>query len=168
MRLLVVDDDVTVRMLLSMALDDVDVVERWRATGIVQQATEVAPDALILDRRLPDGDGLDAVRALRADRRTADLPIVVITADDDPVQRQQAFAVGADEHMPKPVSPEELLALVSRIVATPVAQRRTRRAVHRARFHVGRPDGGLDDLTVTALPVVAVEPRRRRRLLSRS
>jgi CheY-like chemotaxis protein len=145
-RLLVVDDDIAVRMTLSMALDGVTVLEGWRASGTVALAIAERADAVILDRRLPDDDGLRTVRALRQDPETADLPIVVVTANDHPAERALAFSAGADEHAVKPLDPVKLLALVQRIIDTPVEQRRLRRTVHRARMHVGREDGGWDDL----------------------
>jgi DNA-binding response OmpR family regulator len=162
MRLLVVDDDVAVRMTLSMALVGVDVVEAWRGNGAVSDTVDAQADAVVLDRRLPDGDGLDAVRALRADERTADVPIVVVTASDDPVERTLAFRAGADEHVVKPLDPERLLALVERIVATPAADRQVRRTLRRARLHVGRDDGGHADL-LPPTPAPATPAKQGRR-----
>ncbi len=152
MRLLVVDDDVAVRMTLSMALMGVEVVEAWRGNGIVADAVDAEADAVIVDRRLPDGDGLDAVRALRANADTADIPVVVVTASDDPSERPLAFAAGADEHAVKPLDPEQLLTLVQAIAATPADERRVRRTLRRARLHVGRDDGGQTDLLPPPAP----------------
>ena len=149
MRLLVVDDDIAVRMTLSMALDGVTVLEGWRAAGTVALAIAERADAVILDRRLPDDDGLRTVRSLRQDAATADIPIVVVTASDHPAERVLAFSAGADEHAIKPLDPVQLMALVQRIVDTPLEQRRLRRTLHRARMHVGREDGGWDDLLST-------------------
>ena len=170
MRLLVVDDDTAVRMTLSMALDNITVLEGWRATGTIELAIAERADALILDRRLPDDDGLRTVRALRQDPATADLPIVVVTASDHPAERALAFSAGADEHAVKPLDPAQLLALVQRIIDTPVEQRRLRRTVHRARMHVGREDGGWDDLLAAPDAGAGSEHRsgKRRRWLARA
>lgn len=156
MRLLVVDDDVTIRMLLEMALDGVEVVEGWRAAGSVDHVLDRAPDAVVIDRRLPDGDGLAVVRAIRSERTTAGLPIVVMTASDAPEGRQQAFDAGADEHLVKPFDPDTLLAVVHGLLAATEEERRLRRTLRRARLRVGRDDGGPSDL----LPVAAPTPDR--------
>ena len=169
MRILVVDDDIAVRMTLSMALDGVQVLEGWRATGVAELAAEGQAEAIVLDRRLPDADGLTAVRAVRARPETADLPIVVITANDDPAERGAAFAAGADEHAVKPVDPQELLSLIKSIAATPAEQRRLRRTLRRARMHVGREDGGWTDLLPSRADVEAARGGKgRRRLFSRA
>lgn len=154
MRLLVVDDDVAVRMSLAMALDGVEVVEGWRADGVAELAVAERVDAVLLDRRLPDGDGLDLVRALRANPATAALPVVVVTADDDPKLRPAAFDAGADEHAVKPLDPERVVRLVRALEALGHDQRRVRRTVHRARLRAGRDDGGWVDL----LPDASTSP----------
>ena len=168
MRLLVVDDDIAVRMALSMALDGVTILEAWRASGAVSTATEERADAVLVDRRLPDADGLTAVRALRLDPATADLPIVVITAHDDPSERAAAFSAGADEHAVKPLVAEQLLTLVRSIAETPVDQRRLRRTLRRARMHVGREDGGWSDLVAAPEPEDVGRGARKRRWLTRT
>jgi two-component system cell cycle response regulator len=161
-RLLVLDDDTSVRMALGIALDDVEVLEAWRAGAVVALALANELDGVVIDRRLPDGDGLDVVRALRAEPRTADLPIVVVTASDDPDERPLAFAAGADEHVVKPVDPARLLALLRAIAEVAPTQRRLRRTVHRARMHAGRDDGGQVDLLPDVQPAVAASDGRRR------
>ena len=168
MRILVVDDDIAVRMTLSMALDGVQVLEGWRAKGVADLAAEGQAEAVVVDRRLPDADGLTAVRALRSRPETADLPIVVITANDHPSERGAAFAAGADEHAVKPLVPEQLLSLIKGIAATPVEQRRLRRTLRRARMHVGREDGGWNDLLPTEAAESARGAKSRRRWLSRA
>ena len=168
MRLLVVDDDIAVRMALSMALDGVTVLEAWRASGVVPTAIAERADAILVDRRLPDADGLTVVRDLRHDPATADLPIVVITANDHPSERPAAFSAGADEHAVKPLDPEQLLTLVRSIAETPVDQRRLRRTLRRARMHVGREDGGWGDLVATVEPEEPGRHHRKRRWLTRT
>ena len=65
-------------------------------------------DALVLDLMLPDGDGLDLCRRLRgADN---DLPVLMLTARGDPMDRVLGLELGADDYLPKPFEPRELLA----------------------------------------------------------
>ena len=67
-------------------------------------------DALILDLMLPDGDGLDLTRELRADSRWRGLPLLMLTARGEPLDRIVGLELGADDYLPKPFEPRELLA----------------------------------------------------------
>lgn len=64
-------------------------------------------DALVLDLMLPDGDGLDICRRLRTH---SDLPVLMLTARGDPFDRVVGLEIGADDYLPKPFEPRELLA----------------------------------------------------------
>lgn len=67
-------------------------------------------DALLLDLMLPDGDGLDLTRELRASPRTRNLPLLMLTARGEPMDRIVGLELGADDYLPKPFEPRELLA----------------------------------------------------------
>ena len=67
-------------------------------------------DALVLDLMLPDGDGLDLCRELRASPRTRSLPLLMLSARGEPTDRIVGLEVGADDYLPKPFEPRELLA----------------------------------------------------------
>ena len=69
-----------------------------------------AVDALVLDLMLPDGDGLDMCRELRASPRTRSLPVLMLSARGEPTDRIVGLEVGADDYLPKPFEPRELLA----------------------------------------------------------
>ena len=71
-------------------------------------------DALVLDLMLPDGDGLDLCRQLRADH--SELPVLMLTARGDPLDRVVGLELGADDYLPKPFEPRELLARLRAIV----------------------------------------------------
>src|SRR5262245_45706372 len=70
-------------------------------------------DVVILDLMLPDGDGLDICRQLRA---RSDLPILMLTARGDPMDRVVGLEMGADDYLPKPFEPRELLARLRAIL----------------------------------------------------
>ena len=70
------------------------------------------PDLILMDVQLPRMSGLDATRALRADERTKDTPIIVITSFAMSGDRERATAAGASGYIAKPYSPRELLALL--------------------------------------------------------
>ncbi|RZI85107.1 MAG: response regulator transcription factor [Rubrivivax sp.] len=71
-----------------------------------------ACDALVLDLMLPDGDGLDLCRELRASPRTRSLPLLMLSARGEPTDRIVGLEIGADDYLPKPFEPRELLARV--------------------------------------------------------
>ena len=78
------------------------------ADGLNRQAGQHF-DAVILDLMLPDMDGLDVCRTLRAD---SDIPVLMLTAKGDPMDRVVGLEIGADDYLPKPFEPRELLARV--------------------------------------------------------
>jgi len=117
-RLLLIDDDAR---LASMAGDylrgagfDVDVAGSL-ATGRERLAAS-AYDALVLDLMLPDGDGLDLCRELRAEARTRHLPLLMLTARGEPMDRILGLELGADDYLPKPFEPRELLARIKALL----------------------------------------------------
>ncbi|MBP6901219.1 MAG: response regulator transcription factor [Burkholderiaceae bacterium] len=73
-------------------------------------------DALVLDLMLPDGDGLDLTRELRADPRHKRLPLLMLTARGEPLDRVLGLELGADDYLPKPFEARELLARVKALL----------------------------------------------------
>ena len=78
----------------------------------VAMAQQLVPQLILMDVQLPKMSGLDATRALKADPRTSDIPIIVITSFALSGDREKAARAGADNYLAKPYSPRELLALV--------------------------------------------------------
>src|SRR5437879_1712644 len=115
MRVLVVDDDAFVRVLLCLDLPEVELVEATR----VQEACAVFArreplDAIIVDLRLSDGSGLDVVRHARSREWTRNLPIVVLTADAD-ADAAEIYTAGADVYIVKPFVAAEVLAAIAKV-----------------------------------------------------
>jgi two-component system cell cycle response regulator DivK len=82
----------------------------------VAAALETPPDLILMDIQLPKISGLDATRQLRADARTAAVPIIVVTSFALSGDDQKARAAGATAYLAKPYSPRELLAKIREIV----------------------------------------------------
>jgi DNA-binding response OmpR family regulator len=81
----------------------------------LREAQERHPSLIVLDVMLPDADGFEVCRELKADIRTTTIPILMLTALDHDEYRRRGLACGADEYMTKPFDPERLLtALRSR------------------------------------------------------
>ncbi len=74
------------------------------------------PDLVVLDLGLPGLDGLDVTRQLRSGERTAALPIVMLTARDDELDKLLGLELGADDYLTKPFSPRELVARVRAVL----------------------------------------------------
>ncbi len=110
LRVLTVDDEPSLTELLSMAVR----YEGWQAhsatSGLqaVRLAREVKPDAIVLDMMLPDFDGLEVMRRIRADQ--PDVPVIFLTARDAVSDRVNGLTAGGDDYVIKPFSLEELIA----------------------------------------------------------
>jgi DNA-binding response OmpR family regulator len=86
------------------------------ADGLLQLQT-VAPDLIVLDLMLPDMDGLEVCRRVRAlSSAAATVPILMLTAKGDPMDRVVGLEMGADDYLPKPFEPRELLARIKAIL----------------------------------------------------
>lgn len=78
----------------------------------VELATEHTPDLVLMDIQMPDIDGVEALRMLRADARTASLRVLAVTAQAMQGDREQFLAEGFDGYLSKPVNVHELLGTV--------------------------------------------------------
>ena len=85
----------------------------------IRIADHEVPDLIILDIMMPGMDGLEVCRRLRANPRTADIPILVVTAKAQPEDRIEALEAGADDYLSKPVDPVQLRARVEGLLAAP-------------------------------------------------
>ncbi|MFC5064058.1 response regulator transcription factor [Actinomycetospora atypica] len=109
-RALVVDDEPTLADLLSMALryEGWDVRSAGDGLGAVSQGREFRPDVVVLDVMLPDIDGFEVLRRLRADN--PDVPVLFLTARDAVEDRVTGITAGGDDYVTKPFSLEEVVA----------------------------------------------------------
>ncbi len=119
-RVLLIEDDIRLGQMVEDYLSDAGWSVR-RATTLAQSLVELEAgrggagfDAAILDLMLPDGDGLDLCRRLRGGGD--DLPVLVLSARGDPLDRVIGLELGADDYLPKPFEPRELLARLRAIV----------------------------------------------------
>jgi two-component system, OmpR family, response regulator len=109
-RVLVVDDEPNLTELLSMALRYEGWDVRTAASGLaaVRSAKDFGPDAVVLDMMLPDFDGLEVLRRMRAS--DPDVPVLFLTARDSVEDRVAGLTAGGDDYVTKPFSLEELVA----------------------------------------------------------
>ena len=113
--ILIVDDDAEIRSLLRDYLHKQGYRVTLAANGREMRAAmnPARPDLVILDLMLPGEDGLSLCRDLRAG---ADLPIIMLTARGDETDRIVGLEMGADDYVPKPFSPRELLARIKSVL----------------------------------------------------
>ncbi len=117
MKALIVEDSdeiiETVQLLLRIRWPDCDVISTHQGTQAIRLAEEEAPDLMILDLGLPDQNGLDVLRAVR---KFSDIPILIVTANQDEVEKVKGLELGADDYLIKPFSHTELLARVKAVL----------------------------------------------------
>jgi DNA-binding response OmpR family regulator len=118
---LVVDDSLTVRMDLSEALSDAgfEVVLAATLTEARRMLAEHAIEVVLLDVRLPDGDGIDLLRDLRAAPATAALPILMLSTEAEVKDRVRGLATGATDYIGKPYDVNFVIARARQLVAKP-------------------------------------------------
>ncbi|MEO5743382.1 MAG: response regulator transcription factor [Terracoccus sp.] len=174
-RVLVVDDEPNLTELLGMALR----YEGWevRSAGTGMEAVRVArdfdPDAVVLDMMLPDFDGLEVLRRMRADNDS--VPVLFLTAKDAVEDRVSGLTAGGDDYVTKPFSLEEVVARVRALM------RRTTVAVSSADSMLVVGDLTLDEdshevmragtelhLTATEFELLRYLMRNPRRVLSKA
>ncbi len=114
--ILVVDDDAKIVRLVRTYLEreGYTVVEAADGASALEMVEREDPALVVLDLMLPEIDGLSVVRAVR---RRIDTPIIILSARGTTADRIAGLAVGADDYLPKPFSPAELVLRVGRVLA---------------------------------------------------
>jgi type IV pilus assembly protein PilB len=121
-RILVIDEDVSVGGYLAATVADRLVVD-VAASGddALRKVSLESYDAVVLDLALPDLPGLEMVRLLREDPRTATVPLLLFTSLDDPKIEMEARTAGADDWLTKPAEPDDLLARLFTLIGLEAA-----------------------------------------------
>jgi two-component system alkaline phosphatase synthesis response regulator PhoP len=117
-RILIIDDEEDLIELVRYNLEQ----EGFQVEGAtdgesgLRRAIQKMPDLILVDLMLPGMDGLEVCRALRADNRTASVPIIMLTAKSTESDRIVGLELGADDYVVKPFSPRELAARVKAVL----------------------------------------------------
>ena len=117
-RILVVDDEDSIRELVKYNLDKAGYIVECQSDGLkaLKQIVENPPGLLILDLMLPGMDGLEICRELRQNEKTRDLPVIMLAAMTEEIDRVVGLEIGADDYLTKPFSPRELVARVKSLL----------------------------------------------------
>jgi len=174
-RLLLVDDDVRLATMVGDYLRnagfEVDVAPTLAAGR--ERLHENNYDALLLDLMLPDGDGLEFTRMLRGDARTRRLPLLMLTARGEPLDRIVGLELGADDYLGKPFEPRELLARVKALLRRAQPETAADEVLRFGKLEIdlgarqARVDGKSCDLTGHQFELLAVLAQAAGRALSR-
>lgn len=113
--ILIIEDDAKIAELMQLYLQKEEFRTVIAATGTegLELALKIHPDLVILDRMLPEMEGLEVLRQLRAKANT---PVLIVSAKSDEVEKVVGLEVGADDYLSKPFSPKELVARVKAIL----------------------------------------------------
>ena len=174
-RVLVVDDEPNIAELLSMALrlEGWEILVAHTGAQAVAAARQQSPDAVVLDMMLPDFDGLEVLRKMRA--HTPEVPVLFLTARDAVEDRVTGLTAGGDDYVTKPFSLEEVVARLRALL------RRTGAASERSSAALVVGDLTLDEdshevtrageqiaLTATEFELLRYLMRNPRRVLSKA
>jgi len=120
---LIVEDESSIASFVSLYLKKAGYDVQVATTGgsALEKADEHAPSLIVLDLMLPDMDGIDVCRRLR---KRSDVPILMLTARDEDIDKIIGLEVGADDYMTKPFNPRELVARIKSILRRATPERR--------------------------------------------
>jgi DNA-binding response OmpR family regulator len=121
--ILIVEDEASIASFVSLYMKNAGYSVRTAATGeeALAQVSSSAPALIVLDLMLPGIDGIEVCRRIR---KTSDVPILMLTARDEDVDKIIGLEVGADDYLTKPFNPRELVARVKSILRRATPERR--------------------------------------------
>jgi two-component system phosphate regulon response regulator PhoB len=174
-KILVVDDEADIRELvrLNLAREGYDVFDCESGEQALSLSRSKGPDLVVLDLMLPGIDGLEVCRRLKADPKTTQIPIVILTAKGEESDVVAGLEVGADDYVAKPFSGKVLVARVRRLlrkIAQPADEQGTIKVhdltIDPSRHEVWAKDRKVD-LTRTEFNILRTLARRPGLVLSR-
>jgi DNA-binding response OmpR family regulator len=169
---LIIDDDKRLSAMLADYLEDNGFAVRRAATGEagLAEVGRQPPDAVVLDVMMPGIDGLETCRRIRA---VSDVPVLMLTAKGDETDRIVGLELGADDYLPKPFNPRELLARLRAILRRRGAPVAGGRAMRFGRLEIDpdsravRLDGSERTMTSYQFDLLAALAENAGRVLSR-
>lgn len=118
MKILIIEDDRDISELVEYNLKQEKFSTKVCTSGSVglSEARRMMPDLIILDLMLPDMGGLDVCKSLKLDTKTRPIPVLMLTAKSEEIDRIIGFEVGAEDYLTKPFSPRELILRIKAIL----------------------------------------------------
>ena len=117
-RILVIDDDEIVIKLVESVLKkfQFEVLTAFDGESGIEIAKEKHPDAILLDRKMPGLNGNDTLKILKKDINTANIPVLMLTGDNNIAEVAKSLELGADDYIVKPFNPENLIARLKNVI----------------------------------------------------
>lgn len=116
--ILVAEDERDIRELIvfTLQLDGFNVVDVANGEEAVKKALEIMPDLILMDVRMPKMTGFEACKALKAEEKTKDIPVVFLSAKGQESEVNTGLELGASDYFLKPFAPDELSGRVNKIL----------------------------------------------------
>ena len=175
MKVVIVEDEKDLAELVAFNLQK----EGWQTmvaldgrTGL-ETITAELPDLVILDLMLPELTGIEVCKQLRRQEKTAAIPIIMVTAKGEEIDRVVGFEVGADDYLVKPFSTRELLLRIKAILRRTTAQAESEKIIRHGALtideerHLVAVDGTEVVLTLTEFKLLSILAMRPGRMQSR-
>jgi len=175
-RILLVEDDARLAEMVQLYLGEAGfhVTIAPRGSAALSLLARETFDAMVLDLMLPDMDGLDVCREVRAQRRgDSGVPILMLTARGDAMDRVLGLEMGADDYLPKPFEPRELLARLKSILRRAKSEARSDDVLRFGRLEIdlgareARLDGASQPLTSHQFELLLLLAQHAGRVMSR-
>lgn len=117
-KILVVDDEENIVELIRMNLENsgYEVMDAYSGMEAITKTNSYLPDLLLLDLMLPDVDGLQVCKMIRMNEQTKDIPIIMITARSEEIDKVEGLSIGADDYITKPFGILELEARIKTVL----------------------------------------------------
>jgi len=117
-KILVVDDEIYIVHILdfSLGMEGYEVLTALDGEQALEKARAEHPDLVVLDIMMPKLDGYETCKMLKADPKTKDIPVILLSAKGRNVDQKVGFEVGADDYITKPFSPRKLVERINTIL----------------------------------------------------
>ena len=174
-KVLVVDDEPDAVELIAFNLKNagLEVVTADDGREAIRKAESTHPDLIVLDVMLPEMDGLEVCKQLRAGPETGNIPIIMLTAKAGEVDRVLGLELGADDYITKPFSPRELVLRVKNLLRRVQSEKEPKSEIRVGDLYVNVPRHEVliknkrIDLTATEFKLITMLIQRRGRVQSR-
>ena len=116
-KLLIVDDEPNIRLLIRRIFEqDYVIIEAENGRKAVESALRNLPDIILMDIMMPESDGLAALSEMKANGHTRAIPVIMLTGVGHELNERLAKSLGAKGYMRKPINPQELIDVVSKLL----------------------------------------------------